>query len=102
MGRTVAPDAVEQLVLAFDRIATGTSWKEAGLPGAPVQCAHDLRTYYEEAALALDPEATAPGRAEAWFYESTEGGRLLLAARSAMKAAEAPFHHWFYLTRGTR
>lgn len=93
---------MEGLVLAFDRIATGTPWKEAGLPGAPVQCAHDLRTYYAEAALALDPDAVAPGRAEAWFYESTESGRLLLAARSAMKDAEAPFHHWFYLARGTR
>jgi hypothetical protein len=102
VGRVVTAEAIPSVLAAFDRIANGTEWTDAGLPADPVQCAHDVRTYYEEAALALDAAASAPGRAEAWFYEVTEAGRTVLAARAAMQRQGAPFALWFYVARGTR
>lgn len=102
VGRVVDADAVPDVLAAFDRIANGSPWTEAGLPADPVQSAHDVRTYYEETALALDPDASLPGRAEAWFYDSTAAGATVLAARRAMQTAEAPFALWFYMARGTR
>jgi hypothetical protein len=102
VGQVVAADDIPAVVAAFDRIVSGTPWTEAGLPADPVQCAHDLRTYYEEAALALDASAVEPGRAESWFYDVTEAGRTLLAARTAMQQQGAPFALWFYVARGTR
>ncbi len=102
VGRVVSPDAISEVVGAFVRIAEGVRWDEVGLPADPVQCAHDVRTYYEEAALSLDEAATEPGRAEAWFYDRTEAGKALLAARKEMQTQKAPFHFWFYLARGTR
>lgn len=102
VGRVADADAMPAIAAAFVRIAAGESWDAVGLPADPVQCAHDLRTYYEEAALALDPDAADPGRAEAWFYEVSEAGQALLAARLAMRDSGAPFEFWFYLARATR
>ena len=102
VGRVADADAIPTIAAAFVRIADGEAWDAVGLPADPVQCAHDLRTYYEEAALALDADGAEPGRAEAWFYDVSEAGRTLLAARSAMRDAGAPFEFWFYLARGTR
>lgn len=102
VGRVVDADGIPDVLSAFDRIAEGTPWTDAGLTADPVQSAHDVRTYYEETALALDPDATLPGRAEAWFYDTTAAGATLLAARRAMQAAEAPFALWFYMARGAR
>ncbi len=90
------------LVESFGRIADGTAWTEAGLPGDPISAAHDVRSYYEEAALALVDVAPEPGAAEAWFYDVTAAGRAVLAARRAMRDSGAPFPLWFYLSRGTR
>lgn len=102
VGRLVAAEGVPTLVEAFVRIAAGISWTEAGLPGDPISAAHDVRSYYEEAALALVDVAPEPGQAEVWFYDVTAAGRAVLAARRAMRDAGAPFPLWFYLSRGTR
>jgi hypothetical protein len=102
VGRVADAGAIPEVLAAFDRIANGTAWTEAGLSTDPVQSAHDVRTYYEELVLALDPAAAEPGRAEAWFYEATAAGATLLAARRAMQKAGAPFAIWFYLARATR
>lgn len=40
--------------------------------------------------------------AEAWFFETTEAGKTLLAARKALEAQEAPFPFWFYMAPGHR
>ena len=47
---------------------------------------------------------TVPGAraAEAWFFERTEGGKTVLAAREAMKDQGAPFPVWFYMAPGHR
>ena len=102
VGRLVDADGIPALVEAFVRIADGTDWADAALPGDPISAAHDLRSYYEEAALALVDVVPGPGQAEAWFYDVTAAGRTVLAARRAMRDAGAPFPLWFYLCRGTR
>ena len=64
---------------------------------------HDIRTYYEEAALELVDGPSPGGRAaEEWFYETTETGKVIMAARRAMEAAQAPFPVWFYMAPGQR
>jgi hypothetical protein len=102
VGRVAEAAAVPDLVAAFVAIAEGTPWDQAGLPGDPISAAHDVRTYYEEAALDLVDVSPDPGAAEAWFYESTAGGRAVLAARKAMQDAGVPFAFWFYMARATR
>ncbi len=102
VGRAVGAGEIPELVAALQRIVDGAPWKEAGLPGDPISCAHDLRSYYEEAALSLADAPPDPGAAEAWFYESTAAGRTLLAARRAMRDQKAPGPLWLYMARATR
>lgn len=101
VGRATDADGVPDLVGRLVRIADGERWDDVGLPGDPVSCAHDLRTYYEEAAIAL-AGGVSSGSAEVWFSERTEAGAILLAARRVMRDQEAPFPFWFYMAAGTR
>ena len=101
VGRVTDADGIPALVDALVRIADGEQWDAAGLPGDPVSCAHDLRTYYEEAAIAL-AGGVEGGSTEVWFSEQTEAGRTLLAARRVMKEQKAPFAFWFYMAAGVR
>jgi hypothetical protein len=84
--------------------ATGASWGDVALPGKnTVAVSHDIRTYYEEAAMELVAGSTPGGRAaEAWFFEETEAGRTVMAARTALKDQEAPFPFWFYMAPAHR
>jgi D-proline reductase (dithiol) PrdB len=96
----VEADGVEAAAAGFVRISGGTPWREAGLPANPVACALDLRTYYEESALALIDGVPRAGAAEAWFYGATATGAALRAARDRMREADAPFPLWYYLVTG--
>jgi len=98
VGLAVDPDGLEAAVAAFVRIAAGEPFRGAGLPGNAVACALDVRTYFEEAALGATDPAPAVGVAEAWFLGSTATGRTLRVAREAMRATDAPFPLWYYLT----
>ena len=74
------------LLGVLDAIAAGAP--QAGIPGDDTTATvHDIRAYYEEAALEL-LDGPPPGvrQAETWFYESTEAGRAVRAAEHAMKA----------------
>lgn len=86
VGRFVDADGVPGVVAAFERIAAGTAWQEAGLGGPPHLAALDVRAYYEEAALALADHVPAARSAEAWLFRSTEAGRLLHRAQAALRA----------------
>jgi D-proline reductase (dithiol) PrdB len=101
VGRVVDADGIPDLVGRLVRIAEGERWDAVDLPGDPVSCAHDVRTYYEEAAVALADDVTG-GSAEVWFSEVTEAGRALLEARRRMKEQDAPFAFWFYMAAGVR
>ena len=102
VGRAIQPDDIADAVATFAAVADGTPWKEAGIPGNPVEVAMDIRAYYEEAALALADHVPAARAAESWFYDSTEAGKAMLTARQAMADADPPFAAWYYLSPGTR
>lgn len=103
VGRAISADQVSDAVGVLHAIANGADWAAAGIPGGnPVAVCHDIRAYYEEAGLAL-ADAPPGGRAmEDWFFEQTEAGRTMLAARAAMRDAGAKFPIWFYMVPGHR
>ncbi len=101
-GRTVDADDIPSAIEAFIRIAEGTAWKEAGIPGMPMRVSHDIRSYYETAALAMVDHAPAAWASTRWFLDETETGKVMLAARQAMQDQDAPQPMWFYLTPGDR
>ena len=102
VGRVVGPDAIPEVLATLHRIASGEDWTMVAIPGKnTIAVMHDVRAYYEEAALEL--VGTAGARSlEAWFFESTEAGRTALAARQAIKDAGGPFPVWFYMAPGHR
>ncbi len=104
VGRVVDADGVPAALGVLREIADGADWKSAGLAGAnTVELVHDIRSYYEEAALQLVDGPTLGGRAaEAWFYEKTEAGHTVMEARKAIQDAGAPFPVWFYMAPGHR
>ncbi len=104
VGRAVGPDDIATVLDVLHQWAEGANWKEVALPGKnTVAVCHDIRAYYNEAALELATGPTPGGRAaEAWFFESTEAGRTVLKARESMKAQDAPFPFWFYMAPGHR
>lgn len=100
VGRVVEADGVPDAVAALVRICEGTDWKQAGIPGNPIEAAHDIRSYYQELAVELADAPPGPWAVERWFYDTTEAGKTLLAARRAMRDAGAPQPLWFYMAPG--
>ncbi len=101
-GRVVAADDIPAAIEAFVRVAEGTPWAEAGIPGLPMRVSHDIRSYYETAALAMTDHAPAAWASTRWFLDQTETGKVMMAARQAMQDQDAPQPMWFYLTPGDR
>lgn len=104
VGRAIDADAVPDALGVLHRWAQGEAWDQVPLPGKnTVAVCHDIRAYYDEAALELVTGPAPGGRAaEAWFFEQTEAGRTVLAARGALQQQEAPFPVWFYMAPGHR
>ena len=100
VGRAVDADGIPAALAGLVKISQGTDWRDAGLPGNPIQVAHDVRSYYQELAVELADGPPGPWAVERWFYDETEAGKALLAARRAMRAAEVPFPLWFYMAPG--
>ncbi len=104
VGRAIDADTIPAALDVLNQWAEGASWKEVALPGKnTVAVGHDIRSYYTEAALELADGPPPQGRAaEAWFWEETEAGKTMMAARKALEAQEAPFPFWFYMAPGHR
>jgi len=101
-GRVVEVDDIPAAIEAFARVAEGTPWKEAGIPGIPARATHDIRGYYETAALAMVDHAPAAWAGTRWFFDDTEAGKTILAARTAMREADVKQPIWFYMAPGDR
>ena len=104
VGRAIGADQVTDALAVLHQWAHGASWKETPLPGKiTISVCHDIRAYYTEAALQL-ATGPAPGArsAEAWFFEATEAGKTMLAARAALRDQDAPFPFWFYMAPAHR
>ena len=69
-GRVVGVDGVEDALLSFFRVASGTPWKEAGIPGVPARVAQDIRGFYEMAALGLSDHVPTAWSGTRWFFDS--------------------------------
>ena len=104
VGRAISAEDVTQALAVLHAVAHGQDWTTAEIPGGNVMSVcHDIRTYYEEAALELIDGPAPGGRAmENWFFETTEAGSTVLAARTAMKDDGAKFPVWFYMAPGNR
>ncbi len=99
VGRAINADGVAEALADLERVAAGEHWKEVYGPRLDtIAIAHDIRAYYQEAALEL-ADGPPPGarQAEAWFYEETEAGKTLAAARDALTEQEAPSGITFYM-----
>jgi hypothetical protein len=84
------------------RVVDGTPWKDAAIPGIPARVAQDIRGYYETASLALADDPPSAYAATRWFFDETAAGRVLLAARAAMRDAGVKQPIWFYMAPGDR
>lgn len=101
-GRAIPADGVPDAVAAFVQVAEGTAWKEAGIPGVPARVVQDIRGYYETAALGLADHVPSAWAGTRWFYEQTETGRVVLAARATMRRAGVQRPVWFFMAPGDR
>ena len=104
VGRTIGPDEIPAALDVLHQWGHGANWKEVPIPGDNLLgVCHDIRTYYEEAGLELVTGPTPGGRsAEAWYFEATEAGATVMAARRSLKHQEAPFPLWFYMAPAHR
>ena len=97
-----ALDEVEDFLLAFGRLANGTPWREAGLPADILRAARTILSYYELAAIGLSEHVPAARTAETWYAQHTEAGRVMRAARDALRAQAAPPDFALYLLPATQ
>ena len=104
VGRVVDADGVPEAIGVLVAIAAGADWRSAGIPGGNTTAVcHDIRTYYEEAALELvDGPPPGPRAFENWFFEQTEAGTTVLAARAAIRESGAKAPVWFYMAPAQR
>lgn len=101
-GRVIGVDDIESAVESLIRVAAGTPWKQAGIPGIPSRVAQDIRGYYEFAALGLSDHVPAAWSGSNWFFDETETGKILLSARAVMRDSGEKRPIWFYMTPGDR
>jgi len=88
------PDAIAKLA----RIAEGATPDAVGLALSDIgKIAADVRWYYEEAAVELASVAPSARAAEAWIYEKTETGKVLLTAQAALRKSGLDPLIWFFL-----
>lgn len=104
VGRVIDADGVPDALAVLQRWADGADSKQDPLPGSTMAVCHDIRAYYQEAGLELVTGPPPGSRSfEAWFHESTEAGRTLLAARRALsRRDDIPRGVWYYMAPGHR
>ncbi len=102
VGSHASADDIPDAIGKFARIAAGEPWDQVGLDGSTGRVGQEIRTYYEELACELADAPAGPWAVERWFYERTETGKVLLAARRKMREAGAPQLAWFLLSPASR
>jgi hypothetical protein len=102
VGTHTKVDEIPGAIEKYARIAGGEPWDEVGLDASEGRVAQDIRAYYEELACELVDVPPGPWAIEQWFYERTETGKVLLAARYKMREASAPYLEWFLMSPMSR
>jgi hypothetical protein len=95
--RILDANAIPGAVEAFVRVAEGTPWKEAGIPGIPARVAQDIRGYYELAAMEIAGHTPAAWAGYRWYRDQSRTGAVIKAAQSAMREAEVKENLWRFL-----
>ena len=96
-ARLLDADAIPAAIEAFVRVAAGTPWKEAGIPGIPARVSQDIRGYYEMAAMEIAGHTPAAWAGFRWFRDHTRTGEVIRAARDAMRDSGAKEPLWRFL-----
>ena len=96
-ARLLDADAIPAAIEAFVRVAEGTPWKEAGIPGIPARVSQDIRGYYEMAAMEIAGHTPAAWAGFRWFRDHTRTGEVIRAARDAMRDSGAKEPLWRFL-----
>jgi hypothetical protein len=89
VGRQASADGVPDLIATFVALSEGSTlddvgWGEWEILGAT----HDVRAYYEEAAVQL-ADITGARQAESWYYSKTATGQLMHQVNALLAEAEA-------------
>ena len=95
--RHLDADGIPGAIEAFIRVAEGTPWKEAGIPGVPARAAQDIRGYYEMAAMEIAGHTPAAWAGYRWYRDDTETGGVIKAAQAAMRDAGVKEGLWRFL-----
>ena len=84
-ARLLDADAVPAAIESFIRVAEGVPWKEAGIPGVPARVSHDIRGYYEMAAMEIVGHTPAAWTGYRWFRDETQTGAVIKAAQKSIR-----------------
>ena len=84
-ARLLDADGVPAAIESFVRVAEGVPWKEAGIPGVPARVSHDIRGYYEMAAMEIVGHTPAAWTGYRWFRDATQTGAVIKAAQRAIR-----------------
>ena len=84
-ARLLDADAVPAAIESFIRVAEGVPWKEAGIPGVPARVSHDIRGYYEMAAMEIVGHTPAAWTGYRWFRDETQTGAVIKAAQNSIR-----------------
>lgn len=102
VGRKADAGGIGELLATFIRLGEGATLDDVGWTGPDLHGAsHDIRAYYEEAAIQL-ADTTGARQIETWLYQTTEAGAVIRAAQQALKDAEVDHGIWFYVAPGTQ
>lgn len=96
-ARLLDADAIPAAIEAFVRVVAGVPWKEAGIPGIPARVTHDIRGYYEMAAMEIVGHTPAAWSGYRWFRDQTKTGELIRAAQAAIRESGAKENLWRFL-----
>ena len=103
VGRVAGPDGIGDLVQRFVSLAETADLAAAGFDVDTVLAAgQDIRSYYEEAGLALSDHVPAARQLETWFYRHTRTGQVVRAAAKALETAGAERNAWYFLLPGNQ
>ena len=81
---------------------SGAFYKAHGLGNDYIYVAQDIRGFYEMAALGLSDHIPSAWAGTNWFLDDTQSGKLILAARAAIRDTGEKRAWWFRLTPGNR
>ena len=103
IGMQINAAEVPEALAKFVRIVDGEAWDTVGIPdGRMYSTVHDIRCYYEELACELAEGPIGPWATEAWFYDQTGAGKLILEARRVMRDNGVDQSTWFGLAPAGR